>query len=1214
MPTKLSLLLVGSADETRLQVERILSDTDYEPQITIARDLPEMRDAVARLAPQLDLILCEQPRESDCVSHAISTLERAGAQIPLLVVSEEHDTKAAVSAINAGASDWIVFHHLQERLVPAIDRAMRDVREHKHAAEVEAALENSRKHYQDLADALPQVVAELDLEGRCTFLNRRGQELFGYTSDDLERRPHITAFIAEDQSELARARLSRVMAGEVFDGGTEYVGIDRDGKRIPVLVYSAPILEGGEIVGVRGVLIDVTNIREAEAQLRASEERYRRLVETMGDGLITLARDGNITFVNQAIEDIFERTTEDVVGRHIGELFDEENAAIVARQLERRFREGVAAVYELGLQTTSGRKLNLLVTATPLRDESGEVVGSLGVITDITHQRAAQENLLRIKVALDNTSDAIGIADANRVPVYLNPSFETMFGWTAEQLRDAGGPAANFAHEEDYLRIFKRLDTDGRFIGEFEGRHASGHIFPVMGRIDAIRDERGEPAGFVAVFTDITRRRQREERRRLNTARLALLNRLNRMLNAGEEVDSIIAVGADGLRDILHAHHVHIFMRTTGETGDELALRYSNMPREAEIRAFGEPLKHANMAMSLKPSSPIWHSYQTGEMVEARESDLPRTVNEIEGFVTPEPLVDGMDLMHTLGVKYICSMPLMRGEMAIGHLTISREQDEPFNDLEKDLLRAFAEHMAVILDKARSEQEITRLNHLLQAIIDNAAVWFSVTDEAEDLIIWNRAAAEISGYPPDEIESSQHLMRMLYPDEDDLREAYDHVAAAFRGEHLEEFETAVTCADGSHRRMAWHLQAFMTADRGQGLVVVGRDVTESRDLQEQLQRVQRMDAVGTLAGGIAHDFNNVLLAIIGHADLLALDAEEGSRARWHAAQISRNSERASRLTRQLLAFSRKQPSRPQVVDLNRLIREMEEMFRRVMPDNIDLQLDLSPDLGYTEIDPSQVEQIVMNLALNARDAMPRGGQLRVTTSNSSLARDRLSELFDAAPGSYVTIQVADTGVGMDEEIEAHIFEPFFTTKQATGGTGLGLSTVYGLVRQNKGAVTVYTEPGEGTLFRVYLPRADTGQPVEAQQDEADQEAVHGDETLLVVEDAENLRELIATILGSFGYTVHTAGMGTEALELERAHRGEIDLVITDVVMPEMAGTELADRLLEVAPELRILFISGYPNDRAISADQDDPRFSFLQKPFSALELGRRVREMLDNDR
>jgi len=302
-----------------------------------------------------------------------------------------------------------------------------------------------------------------------------------------------------------------------------------------------------------------------------------------------------------------------------------------------------------------------------------------------------------------------------------------------------------------------------------------------------------------------------------------------------------------------------------------------------------------------------------------------------------------------------------------------------------------------------------------------------------------------------------------------------------------------------------------------------------------------------------------------------------------------------------------------VVDLNRLIRDMEEMLRHVIPESIDLLLDLSPELGRAQIDPSQVEQIVMNLAINARDAMPAGGSLSVRTTNAILSSESVGQLFDAEPGPYACIQVADTGTGMDEETEARIFEPFFTTRQNSGGTGLGLSTVYGLVRQNDGAVTVYTEPGEGTIFRVYLPRTDGIAAAEKARAESDRRAVRGDETLLVVEDADSLRELIGTILTTFGYTVLSAARGHEALELERGHRGEIDLVISDVVMPGMSGTELADLLLEVAPQLQVLLISGYPTDRAVHAEHSDGRFSFLQKPFSAVDLGRKVREILDGD-
>lgn len=1212
MPTNLSLLLVGGNDELLEQVTGILHGSSYEPDIARARDLSGLQDSIAGLSSSLDLILCEYNSNVDHVHAVLDAIHDVGLDLPLIVLSEEDDTEAAVRDIRTGATDWIVTHHLNRLLIPAVDRALHDMREGLRSREVGAQAADTQRHYRDLAEAMPQVVFELDRTGHFTFVNRCGLEMFCYTPEDVERGLHVTSLMVEDQRARAADRLQRVMAGEELDHGAEYTVVTRDGTRFPALVYSTPLVQSGRIVGTRGILIDLRGVRETERQLQASEERYRGLVEAMGDGLVTIDRTGTITFTNQALADMLEVTVKEIIGQDLRELFDQKNALVVAQQLERRFRDGVPASYELETRSASGRQLNLLVTATPLHGENGEIVGSLGVITDITNQRHAHEHLLRIKAALDNTSDAICITDANRTPVYVNPGFTKMFGYALEELCEIGGPIANFAREEECHRVLEHLENSGSFAGEFEGRHRSDHTFPVMGLIDAIRDERDELAGFVALFTDISWRRRREERRRLATARLALLNDLNQMLNAGESIDDIIAAGADGLRDVLDAHHVHLFTRHTGSDEDELVMRYSNMPPDAMARVFGPDVRGDDLIMPLRPDSHAWEVYQTGEMHEMRAPEVDRLVDEIKHWASSEPLAGRLDVARGLGMRYLCFMPLMHAETAIGHITILRNKDEPLNEMEKDLLHAFADQMAVVLDKARSELEINRLNHFLRAIIDNAAVWFSVVDEDEQLIIWNRAAAEISGYSRENIESSVHLMRLLYPNEQMLREAYAHVTTAFHSENPSEFETTITRADGTQRRMAWHLQRFAITNRGVGLIVVGRDITESCELQEQLQRVQRMNAVGKLAGGIAHDFNNVLTAIIGHADLLAAHAEEGSLASWHAGQISRNAERASRLTRQLLAFSRRQPSRPQVVNLNRLIRDMREMFRRVIPENIDLQLDLSSDLGCTVIDPSQIEQIVMNLALNARDAMSEGGVLRITTRNAELAADGLTELFDAAVGDYVVLQVEDTGIGMDEEIEAHIFEPFYTTREATGGTGLGLSTVYGLVRQNKGAVTVYSEPGEGTLFRVYLPRDDRDRTTDEQSEGVEPAAVRGDETLLVVEDADNLRDLIATILHSFGYTVHTASQGNEALEIERSHRDEIDLVITDVVMPEMSGTELADRLIRVAPKLRVLFISGYPNERAINAGHHDRRFGFLQKPFSATELGQKVRQMLDS--
>ncbi|MFP4249706.1 MAG: PAS domain S-box protein [Armatimonadota bacterium] len=1079
MSRKFGLLLVDSTGRMYRRICEILRESPREAVVTHVPDIQGMEAALndAEGRAGIDLVLCNDDRPPEMVRESLDLLTARLDDVPLLVLSDSDDVQTAVDMIRAGARDWIISHHLEQRLIPAIERVLRDDEERR----------DSRQHYHELAEALPQGMYELDRQGCFTYVNQRGLELFGYTREDLRRHPRASELIAEKDRERAMKRVGEILAGDLETRAAEYEIIAGDGTLVPALIHSGPIMQGGEVVGVRGVVTDLREAQTVRRRLQESEERYRRLVETMADGLITIERDGTITYANQALAEMFEMPVEEALGTDIRDLMDEENRQILTHQIERRFTEGVRGSYQLEVILRSGRRLTVLINATPLRNDAGEVVTSLGVVTDITE------------------------------------------------------------------------------------------------------------------------RREREERRRLGRARLSLINRLNEMLNVGDSIDEIIAAGADGIRDILHAHHVHISMR---RSGDEVVMRHSNMPREIEERVFGAGIHGRSLLIPLRPGSQLRKLYERGELMEARGEDLTRTMNDLVQSADPSPVVSGMTMAQKLRIKYLCMMPLTRGEETMGHVTVSRAEDVPLNGAERAVLKGFAQQMAVVLDRARAEEEVARLNQFLGGIIENAAVWFSVIDEHGELIIWNRAAEEITGYSRDQIRSTRHLMTLLYPDEGRRAEAYEHLAAAFRGEWHEELETYITVADGSERLIGWHLRTFVGTEGGTGLVMIGRDVTESRELQEQLQRVQRMDAVGTLAGGIAHDFNNVLAAIVGHANLLAAEAERGSPVRWHAGEISANVERASRLTRQLLAFSRKQPWKPRVVDPARLVSKMEEMFRRVIPAHTELRLDVNGDTGYIEIDPSHLEQIVMNLVLNASDAMPDGGQLRVTTTNATLDDESFTELFDAGPGEYVSLDVADTGVGMDEETESHIFEPFFSTKERNGGTGLGLSTVYGLVRQNRGAIAVHSEVGEGTLFRVYLPRVKGANVEEQKAENGERAALSGDETLLVVEDADNLRDLIATILNSFGYTVITAAGGDEALQREAEHRGEIDLVISDVVMPEMSGTELAEKLLEISPELKVLFISGYPTEEAINAEHTDARYSFLQKPFSAVALGRRIREML----
>ena len=396
-------------------------------------------------------------------------------------------------------------------------------------------------------------------------------------------------------------------------------------------------------------------------------------------------------------------------------------------------------------------------------------------------------------------------------------------------------------------------------------------------------------------------------------------------------------------------------------------------------------------------------------------------------------------------------------------------------------------------------------------------------------------------------------------------------------------------------------------------VAVKRDVTDVRRMEEQLRQSQKMEAVGRLAGGVAHDFNNLLTAISGYSDLLLHRLPEYSTLRRDVEEIRKAGDRAAALTRQLLAFSRRQVLQPKVLDLNAVVTNMGQMLRRLIGEDIELSTDLSPSLSRVKADPGQIEQVIVNLAVNARDAMPDGGRITIATADADLSPAYAAAHPEVRPGPHVLLSVADTGHGMDDETQAHLFEPFFTTKERGKGTGLGLATVYGIVQQSGGHIRVNSAADSGSTFLIYLPR------VEAPED-GGQGAVRpplprpspGTETVLLAEDEEVVRRFAREILSGNGYKVLEAGNGREALLLSEAHRGEIHLLLTDVVMPKMSGRELTERIRPLRPDLRILYMSGYTDDAILRHGVLEDGIPFLQKPFTSEGLARKVREVLDS--
>ena len=510
----------------------------------------------------------------------------------------------------------------------------------------------------------------------------------------------------------------------------------------------------------------------------------------------------------------------------------------------------------------------------------------------------------------------------------------------------------------------------------------------------------------------------------------------------------------------------------------------------------------------------------------------------------------------------------------------------------------------------RSAQEGLRRSEInFRSLVTHAPYGVCRCDSAGILLDVNPALVAMLGYPSGAELVGSNLAN-LYADSQQWFGLADYLRSLqkFHGLNAE-----WTRRDRSIISVRLSGRAFRDDGNTIFFELFAEDVTERRALEQQLRQAQKMEAVGRLAGGIAHDFNNLLMVISGYSEFLLEHVGTDPTLRGHAQEIANAAERATSLTRQLLAFSRKQMLAPKIVDLNSVVTENVKMLTRLIGEDIDLVMVPGEDIGAVKADPGQIEQVIMNLAVNARDAMPHGGKLTIETANVTLDANYARFHAPVKPGDYVMLAISDTGMGMDPDTQAHIFEPFYTTK-GLKGTGLGLSTVYGIVKQSEGYIWLYSEAGKGTSFKIYLPRfSATGEALATQPalaEDANQPSP-GHETILLVEDEENLRRLARQSLETQGYSVIDAPDGAAAIKISQAHKGPIHLLLTDVIMPGMNGRELANQLSPTRPEMRVLYMSGYTENHIGHNGTLDEGITLLQKPFTLPALKAKVREALD---
>ena len=529
----------------------------------------------------------------------------------------------------------------------------------------------------------------------------------------------------------------------------------------------------------------------------------------------------------------------------------------------------------------------------------------------------------------------------------------------------------------------------------------------------------------------------------------------------------------------------------------------------------------------------------------------------------------------------------------------------------KDRLVRLGPALLEALERARQREALRTQESLLRQIIDANPSLIFVKDWNGRFVLVNQATAQVYGTTVESLVGKtdadfnpnvQEIAHFLRHDRDVMSSGQPKIIA-------EEPVTNPTTGD-TRWFQTIKVPLRSPAEGTATLLGVATEITERKRLEEQLLQSQKMEAVGQLAGGVAHDFNNILTAIVGYTDLLAAELASNVRQLEDLEEIRKAARRAAALTRQLLAFSRKQVLEPRIIDVNSVVLNLDKMLRSLISENIELKTDLADNLGAARADPNQIEQVIMNLAINARDAMPDGGTVTIETGNVTLDDAYAAQHVSVIPGEYVMLAVSDTGCGMDAKTQSRIFEPFFTTKPAGRGTGLGLSTVYGIVKQTGGNIWLYSEPGKGKTFKIYLPAIaalpeDIGKvaPAEAPR--------RGAGTVLVVEDDEQLRRLTHRALDAQGYTVLVADRGATALDIARRHKGEIDLLLTDVIMPDTNGRKLAETIQAARPGMRVLYMSGYPDGAIASHGMLEPGVAYLAKPFTTEAITRRVREVLE---
>jgi two-component system cell cycle sensor histidine kinase/response regulator CckA len=1016
-------------------------------------------------------------------------------------------------------------------------------------------------------------------DGILQYANRKACELIGKVPSELTGRPFWETpwwtHSAAEQDKLREA-LRRALGGESVRFETTHIA--SDGRVHDMDFTLRPVRDtAGQILYL---ISEAWNITEHKAAKEALEQTHRLLEAVLDQSPVPMvvisAPDLVVNYCNRAATDILGVSDE---GRSVGltlaeaqkrqtwKDFDSDGKPIdlLDMPLARALHGEITRDKEYRIVRKDGTQRWELVSATPVYTRTGKMLAGLITFPDITERKQAEaairESRERLEFVLRGAELGSWDWDIPSGAVHFDDRWAQMLGYDLEEIEPHVRSWERLVHPDDMPKVREVLDAhlEGKtafYEVENRLRHKSGTWVWVLDKGKVItRDADGKALRAAGTHLDITYRKQAEEALRVSQIFLeTIIENSPFSMWVSDEKGTLIRMN-QACRDLLKV------------TDDDLVGKY-NVLQDNIVEQQG--------AMPL-----VKRVFEKGERV-------------------------------CFTLRYdsaqLRSLRLGKTTQVILEVTIS-----PVLDPRGRVVHAIIQHLDMT-ERTQAEGALRTSEERFKRLVQNSSDIITVLDEKGIVTSVSGPLERILGYTPEEMIGACGF-DYIHPDDKEL-------TMKILAEGVEQAgNTKSVEYRFRHKEGKWVFMEAVGANLLNDPVVKGmvaniREITERKSseqerhkLQEQLQQAMKMEAVGRLAGGVAHDFNNLLTVISGYVELARMQLMPPDPLLRSLDGIHRAAESAAALTNQLLAFSRRQIIEPKVLNLNDLVGGLVKMLTRLIGEDIELQTVLAGDLGSVKVDPGQFEQVLVNLAVNARDALPDGGRLVIETANSELDQDYCARHPQMQPGMYVLLAVSDTGYGMNDDVKQHLFEPFFTTKPKGQGTGLGLATIFGVVKQAGGAIEVYSEIDRGTTFKIYLPRVEE-QAERLVKETPSRELARGDETILLVEDDEGVRDVALTILEHLGYRVLTAANGGEAFMIVEKYAGHIDLLMTDVVMPGMNGRELAERLLRLKPEMKVLFTSGYTENVIVHHGVVDENLNFIGKPYSMQALARKMREVL----